>query len=274
MIVIDLEVPSRVYVQALAICQGDFRFELIAEEVEDREILSVSYRASLPNGVEIWMRLAALQKHLRSCLTFHRCSSQGGPNSLQTNGTIHRWSIDKKSSSTSSTEEEHNTFGFDTQSSWLLLNWNAWQLPKGGVTPPLKHLDIDVYQARNEIILLLLLVVHCRRRLEIGSCTFSKSLIMQAPSGANCMVRTTLSGWSKKEPERNVQGGRKPSYSSDFLAMNNATKRLSMRSRPVDRGQHGEELAFDVVTEEDKTPKSQKTSWNIFRRISSSGESE
>lgn len=254
--------------------QGDFRFELIAEEVEDREILSVSYRASLPNGVETWMRLATLQKHLRSCLSFHSCSSQGCPNSLQTNGRIHRWSIDKKSSSTSPTEEKHNTFGFGTQSSWLLLNWNAWQLPKGGVTPPLQHLNIDVYHARNEIILLFLMVVHCQRRLEIGSGTFSKSLIMQAPSGANCMVRTTLSDWSKNEPERNVQGGRKPSYSSDFLAMNNATKRLSMRSRSVDRGQHGEELAFDVVTEEEKTPKSHKNSWNIFRRISSSGESE
>jgi hypothetical protein len=249
--------------------KGDFRFELIAEEMEDREILSVSYRASLPKGIVIWMRLAALQKHLRSCLSFHTCSSQGCPNSLQTNGKTHRWLIDKKRSSTASAEEEQNSFEFYTPSSWLLLDWNAWQLPKRGATSPLQHLDIDVYHACNETILLFLLVVHCRRHLEIGSGTFSKSLVMQAPGGENCIVRTTLSDWSKNVPEREAEGGRKPTYLSDILVMNNATKRLLIRNRPIDLGQHGKELAFDIVVEEDKrTPSLHKPSWNIFRRIS------
>lgn len=226
------------------------RFELIAEETEDTETISVSYRASVPNDFQMWMKLADVQKHLQSCLRFHECPSQGCDAVLQTNKSLHFWSM--ISNAKSKPLREDGSFGCENGGRWLLLDWHVW---RGGVVPPIQRLEIDVYQESDEVLFLLLLSSRNERHLQASGDVSSGSVVIPVLSHSNCVVRTTLSYW--------------PEVSSTIPS---AESRLLIRRRYIKPEHPDDELAFHVVTERTKqkeeASRSHRTSWGVFRRKS------
>jgi hypothetical protein len=105
------------------------QFQLIAEDVEDKDQLAVSYRAKIAGNLNPTLRPAMLQHSTLDLIKIHDCRFPDCPLSFEVEPSLgDRWSFRFNGPSKSFADDDTPIDHSPHRRYWSLLRWNAWHM--------------------------------------------------------------------------------------------------------------------------------------------------